>query len=231
MTSRFSMAFYLRSGLPVWMHRLGRLAPDLGESLGPAAAPFVVLVTDRILVVIILVVVLGGSEGRGRHNLRRDFLFEAIGDFLLGLLGQSLLLVVVREDDALISGPLVTELAFGIERVDIVPVMVEQRRVADLGGVVGHPDRLFVALMAAVSGVGGGAAGIARHGLGHAIDLVECSLHTPEAAAGEDRALERGGVGVVRSAGDNSCSKERGGGKCRADPSRHHRNSPNQLLG
>src|ERR1700716_2615090 len=107
MTSRFSMAFYLRSGLPVWMHRSGRLAPDLGEPLGPAAAPFVVLVTDRILVVIILVVVLGGSEGRSRHNLSCDFLFESTGDLLLRLLGQSLLLVVVGEDDALISGSLV----------------------------------------------------------------------------------------------------------------------------
>src|SRR5581483_3355671 len=109
-----------------WMHSAVRLAPDLFEPLGPAAAPFVVLVSDRILGVVILVVVLGRGEGRGRPDLCRHGLFEAVGDLLLGLLGERLFRVVAHEDDALIGAALVAELAVRVERIDIPPVMVKQ---------------------------------------------------------------------------------------------------------
>src|SRR6185312_11782603 len=102
-----------------------RLAPNLGEPLRPAAAPFVVLVTHRILVVIILVVVLGRREGGDRLDLGRNRLLEARGDFLLGRLRQRLLIVIVEEDRGVIGGPLVAELAVGIERVDILPIVIE----------------------------------------------------------------------------------------------------------
>ena len=78
-------------GARVWMQssRLRGLAPDLLEPLRATAAPFVVLVRDRILVVVILVVVLRRREGRDRFDLRGDLLFEAVGDLLLGLVGEA----------------------------------------------------------------------------------------------------------------------------------------------
>src|SRR6185312_5486598 len=187
MTSRFSMAL-ATGGARILMQpsKLRRLAPDLLEALGTAAAPFVVLVSDRILVVVILVVVLRRREGRHRKDLGCHLLLEAVFDLLLGLFGERLLLVIADEHDALIGAALVAELSVGVERVDIVPVMIEQLGVGDLGWVVGHLDGLFVTLMRAIGRVGRGAAGITRDGLGHAVDLVERGLHAPEATAGED---------------------------------------------
>src|SRR5918996_1039991 len=125
MTSRFSMTPSATFAPPRRMHSRGGLAPNLGEALRPAAAPFVVLVTHRILVVIILVVVLGRIEGRGWLDLRDHRLFEFPGDLLLRGLGQLLFLIVAEKDHALISAALVAELPVRIERVDIAPEMVE----------------------------------------------------------------------------------------------------------
>src|SRR4029078_6411158 len=143
-----------------------RLAPDLGEPLRAAAAPFVVLVAHWILVVIILVVVLCRREGGRRLDLGRDRLLEARGELLFLRLRQLLLLVIAEEDGAVIGGPLVAELTVRIERVDILPIMIEQLGVGDLGGVVGHLDRFQIALMITIGGVGLCAAGIAGDRLG-----------------------------------------------------------------
>ena len=41
------------------------------------------------------------------------------------------------------------------------------------------------------------AAGIARDGVGHALDMLEHALHAPEAAAGEDRDFGRLAAGLL----------------------------------
>src|SRR3989337_3641095 len=103
MTSRFAMALLATAELGARMHLSGRVAPNLGEPLGAAAPPFVVFIAHRILVVIILVVVLRGGEGRDRLDLGRDLLLEAAGDVLLRRLGQLVLLVIGDEDDGAIG--------------------------------------------------------------------------------------------------------------------------------
>ena len=116
----------------------------------------------------------------------------------------------------LIGAALVAELAVWIERVDIVPVVVEQLGVGHLGGIVGHLDRFLIAFMVAIGRVRLGAAGIARDRLGDAVDLVEGSLHAPEAAAGEDRGL--GLDGRARPADAAAADRERGERKRRPRP-------------
>src|SRR5580692_5236027 len=73
------------------------------------------------------------------------------------------------------------------------PERLEQLRVADLGRVEPHLDRLGVAGAVPadpfVAGVGDVAAGVARSSLQHPVDLAEGRLHTPEASCGECGAL------------------------------------------
>src|SRR5580704_19340702 len=79
-----------------------------------------------------------------------------------------------------------------------LPECLEQLRVADLGRVEPHLDRLGVAgavsAYTLVGGVRDMAAGVARSSLQHPVDLAEGRLHTPEASRGECGAL-----GSVRS--------------------------------
>jgi len=78
------------------------------------------------------------------------------------------------------------------------PERLEQLRVADLGRVEPHLDRLGVAGAVPadllVAGVGDVAAGVTHRGLHHPVDLAEGRLHTPEASRGEC-----GPLGSVRS--------------------------------
>src|SRR5215472_9542871 len=78
------------------------------------------------------------------------------------------------------------------------PERLEQLRVADLGWVEPHLDRLGVAGAVPadpfVAGVRDVAAGVAHGSLQHPVDLAEGRLHTPEASCGECGAL-----GSVRS--------------------------------
>src|SRR6476619_416484 len=135
--------------------------PELLEPLGASAIPFVELVTHRIRVVIILMIVLGRGESRRRLDLGRHRLLEAVSDLLLGRFRQALLFIVADDDHASLGVALIAELAVCVERVDIVPVGVEQLGVSHLGRVVGDLDRFLIAFMVAVVGVRLGAAGIA----------------------------------------------------------------------
>ncbi len=53
-----------------------RIAPDLCEPAVPSTAVAVVLVADRILLIVVLVVLLGGPELTALHDLRHDAPFE-----------------------------------------------------------------------------------------------------------------------------------------------------------
>src|SRR5206468_8396344 len=59
--------------------RLFFFPPELLEPLGPAAVELVEPVPDRVLLVEVLVVLLGGIELRGRHDLGDDQPLERLG--------------------------------------------------------------------------------------------------------------------------------------------------------
>src|ERR1700757_3576212 len=73
------------------------------------------------------------------------------------------------------------------------PERPEQLRVADLGRVEPHLDRLGVAGAVPadpfVAGIGDMAAGVAHGSLQHPVNLAEGRLHSPEASCGECGAL------------------------------------------
>lgn len=54
----------------------GRIAPQLPESLVTTASITVVFITDRVFLVVVLVVILGRVELCGLHNLSYDRFFE-----------------------------------------------------------------------------------------------------------------------------------------------------------
>src|SRR5215469_309821 len=102
------------------------------------------------------------------------------------------------EDRRAVLAAEVEALAVAGGRIVDPPECLEQLRVADLGRVEPHLDRLGVAGAAPADPVVGGvrdvAAGVAHGSLQHPVDLAECCLHAPEASCGECGAL-----GSVRS--------------------------------
>src|SRR5215203_5478277 len=169
------------------------LPPQLLKARVAAAAPAVIGVFGRVLEVVVLVVVLGDPEVRGRLDRDHDRLLEAAGGGKRRLrgLGQAALLLVMDEDRRPVGLALVAELAFGIEWVDVLPVDLEELVVADLRRVVDDPHRLGVAGAAhadlAVGGAGDLAAGVARGRRDDALGLVVGRLDAPEAARREGR--------------------------------------------
>src|SRR6185295_5443647 len=114
---------------------LAAAAPELREPLIAAAAVAVELVAERILLVVVLVVFLGGVELRGRCDLRLDGLLEALLHLGPGGFGQALLRLVVVEDGRAVLVARIAELAVLHQRIDVVPEGVEQLLVADLRGI------------------------------------------------------------------------------------------------
>ena len=104
----------------------------------------------------------------------------------------------MAEDRRAVLAAEVEALAVAGGRIVDSPERLEQFRVADLGRVEPHLDRLGVAGAVSadlfVAGVGDVAAGVAHSGLHHPVDLAEGRLHPPEASRGECGAL-----GSVRS--------------------------------
>src|SRR3954471_24370233 len=100
------------------------LPPQLLEPRVAAAAPAVIGVFGRVLEVVVLVVVLGDPEVRGRLDRDHDRLLEAAGggEGRLWGLGEAPLLLVMDEDHRPVGLAFVAELALGIERVDVLPV-------------------------------------------------------------------------------------------------------------
>src|SRR5215831_20246896 len=145
-----------------------------------------------------LVVLLGPVERGCGGDLRDDL---PLARLLLGIARCDrgfLLARVMVEDRRAVLAAEIEALAVAGGRIVDPPEHLKQLRVADLGRVEPHLDRLGVpgAVPAdpSVARVRDVAAGVADSGLQYSVDLAEGRLHTPEASRGECRAL-----GPVRS--------------------------------
>src|SRR3989454_7154545 len=127
--------------------RLFFFPPELLEPLGPAAVELVEPVPDRVLLVEVLVVLLGGIELRGRHDLGDDRPLERLGlhQRLLRFLGQPLLRLVVVGGGPAKLVPIVAEMPVRRGWINVVPEDLQELGVADLGGIEEDLDRLRVA--------------------------------------------------------------------------------------
>src|SRR6185369_15459901 len=175
-----------------------------------------------MLLEVTLVVLLGPVE-RGRGGDLRDDL--PLARLLLCITGCDrgfLLAGVMVEDRRAVLAAEIQALAVAGGRIVDLPENLQQFRVADLGRVEPHLDRLGVAGAVpadlSVAGVGDVAAGVADGGLQYPVDLAEGRLDPPEASGGECRAL-----GSVRSV---SLERRRRGQSGVAVPELHHVMTP-----
>src|SRR5207253_6950157 len=185
--------------------RLFFFPPELLEALGPAAVELVEPVPDRVLLVEVLVVLLGGIELRGRHDLGDDQPLESLGlhQRLLRFLSKPLLRLVVVEDGRAVLKSIVTELPVWRGGINVVPEDLQEHGVADLGGIEEDLDRLRVAGFPGrhvlVGRILPHAAGIAGRGGDYAVHLVQRLFHAPEAPARERGLLQSPAVGAWRA--------------------------------
>src|SRR5262249_31253962 len=129
----------------VWSSRGLLLAPELFEALVTAAIPAVEFVTGFVLLVIVLVVVLSCIERPGRDNLRIDGARRELRlDLFIGLLRSLLLFLGAIEDRRAVLIAVVAELLVLHQRIDAVPIRIEQLGVRNLRGIVDDLDRLGV---------------------------------------------------------------------------------------
>src|SRR5438132_7761919 len=119
--------------------RLFFFPPELLEALGPAAVELVEPVPDRVLLVEVLVVLLGGIELRGGHDLGDDRPLESLGlhQRLLRFLSKPLLRLVVVEDGRAVLKSIVTELSVCRGGINDVPEDLHEASGADLSWIVG----------------------------------------------------------------------------------------------
>ena len=149
---------------------------------------------------VILVIGLGREERRlHRAGLGDDRLLEHVGGVELRdvVLRGLRLRFGLRENLRAILRAAVRPLAVELRRVvRHREIDLQELAVGNFLGVEGHLDAFGMAGAAAADGlVVGGllfAAGIAGHGVGHALDVLEHRLHAPEAAAGKHRGFEPG---------------------------------------
>src|SRR5882762_1393409 len=114
------------------------IAPDLPQPPVAAAPGAIHPITDRILLGVILVVLLGRIEGAGSEDLGRHVAVEAVDDLLARRAGSPALLGTTHKDRSVVIRPGVARLPVRLERIDVVPEGPEQRFVADLGWIVDH---------------------------------------------------------------------------------------------
>src|SRR5262245_25230146 len=176
-----------------------------GEPLGQLHARRVDrAVTVRDLVEVLLVVVLGEVERRGRRadDLGRDRAVAVGRELLLehvatGLRQPPLLIVLDEDRGPVLSAPVVA-LAHALRRVVVLPEDPQQLLVGRLRRIEHDPDGPCVAGPARagllVRGVGRDAALVAHGGRPHARLLPEGLLFAPEAAERELRDLETLGI-------------------------------------
>src|SRR5208283_3431275 len=105
----------------------GRSAPNLLKFLVATACETVVIVTDRVLLVIVLVVILGRVELGGLGDLGYYGCFEGFALFqqFLRLQCQPVLVLIVIKNCTSILMPIITELAVLGCRVNVVPKGVQ----------------------------------------------------------------------------------------------------------
>ena len=99
------------------------IAPQLFQPCGTTAIVLIVFVADGVFLVEVLVVLFGGIELRGHHNLGDDRRFESFRllDGQLGCLRQTFLFVGLKENSGAILVAVVAELCARCDRIDIVP--------------------------------------------------------------------------------------------------------------
>src|SRR4029453_2191136 len=109
-----------------------RSAPELLEHVIAPATPAVDLVTQRILLVVVLVIVLGGIERAGGTDRGDPGLLQHVAPVRLLLPGRRLreLLVARCEDRGGVLRAAVAELAARVGRVDVAPEHLEQLGIA-----------------------------------------------------------------------------------------------------
>src|SRR6266852_5835508 len=102
-------------------------SPQLFQPLGATATVFVEIVADGVLFVEVLMVLLGGIELRGHHNLRDDRLFESsrLLDRLFGGVRLTLLFVGLKENGGAILAAVVAELCVRCDRIDVAPKSIQ----------------------------------------------------------------------------------------------------------
>src|SRR3989442_4865512 len=185
--------------------RFSFFPPRRPERLGPAAVELLEPVRDRVLLVEVLVVLLGGIELGGRHDLGDDQPLDRLGlhQRFLRSLGKPLLRLVVVEDGRAVLESIVTELPVRRGWINVVPEDLQELGVADLGGIEEDLDRLRVAGLPGRHVLVGRillhAAGIAGRGGNHAVHLVQRLFHAPETPARERGLLQSPAVGAWRA--------------------------------
>ena len=131
-------------------------------------------------------VFLGRVERCGGDDLGMDFLeFPASQQRIAAAFGDFAFRRVLPVDAAAILAAAVTELPVLRRRVNVVPEMDHQLCIADLGRIVGHPDRFRVPGAASadlfVAWIGRFARGVARLGTNDPWQFFEIRLGAPEA--------------------------------------------------
>ena len=157
---------------------------------------------------VILVISLGGIERREGTDLGDDRVRINLGltELLDVRLRHALLVVVGEKDRRAILRAVIRPLAVQLRRVmRDRKEDPQQLAIGDLRRIVGHLDRFRVPGHAGADHLVvrrlGVAAGVARHGLGHALDVAVHRLDAPEATARENgglRSLDRSRRNILR---------------------------------
>jgi hypothetical protein len=139
---------------------------------------------------------LGFPEIADRRHFGHDFARpEARGVHVgYGVFCDTLLLIICVENRRAIARADIVALAVARRRIMYLEEEFQQIAIADGVWIKHDLDRLGVAAMIAISGVGHLAAGIADAGGNHAGMAADQILHTPEAAAGKHSAFGRHGL-------------------------------------
>ena len=150
-------------------------------------------VPSRVLVEVLLVVVLGEIEGRGRENLggnrRQTRSPQAVSIGHPTALRRVHLDVAIGVDTAPILGAAIVALAHPLGGIVSLPERPKQRGIGRDGRVEDHPHHLVVPGLPAadlpIARVGGVSGGIAHLSRDHPRQSPEDALRTPEAAQTE----------------------------------------------
>ena len=156
----------------------------------PAAAIAVVGIADRILLVVVLMVFLGRIEGGGGDDLGMDFLeFSAGEEGIAAAFGKLAFGLVLPVDAAAILAAAVAELFVLDRRVNMLPEIIDQLRIAHPGRIVSDTHRFRVPGAAGTDLLVGRvrflAGGVTGFGADDAGQLLEIGFDTPETTSSE----------------------------------------------
>src|SRR5688572_3155959 len=109
---------------------LSVLPPQFFQPLIAPAAVAIIFISQRVLLIVVLMVSLGWIEFARGYDFGHDGLLEPSVERFLRSFCELLLLLAVVENAGAILRALVAELAAGVERIDVAPKHVEQLFVA-----------------------------------------------------------------------------------------------------